>query len=304
MNINKVGLIGRGAVGSMYASMMQKVLGKENFFILVDEKRKERYEKTPFYINREEVDFHYVSKVEESGELDLIFIVCKYPTLKDALTTIAPFVREDTILVCLLNGVVSENVVEETLGKGIVVHSIAQLMDAMMKGNEVLYTQSGEIVLGVKDTKREEAMFSVAKFLDTCLISHKEVEDIIHDQWSKLMLNCGLNQVCMVYDVPYKETQENGKYRDLFVDVMKEVQMIAKLEGILLTDEEIENWKKAVDKLSSISMPSMRQDRLAKRKSEVELFSKTMMDLASKHHVKVPLNEDLYYKVLEIEKTY
>lgn len=304
MNINNVGLIGRGAVGTMYAKMMQKALGNKHFFVLVDEDRKHRYESTPFYCNDEVCDFHYVSDVKESGCLDLIFIVCKYPTLKASLNTIKPFVKENTILVCLLNGVISEDIVEETLGKGIVIHSIAQLMDACMQNNHVKYTQSGEIVLGVKDKEREEAMQAVAKFLDKAHISHYEAKDIIHDQWSKLMLNCGLNQVCMVYDVPYVECQENGKYRDLFVNVMKETQMIAKAEGIILTDEEIEFWKKAVDKLSPSSMPSMRQDRLAKRYSEVDLFSKTMIDLAKKQNLNVPLNEMLYEKVLEIEKTY
>lgn len=302
--IKKVGLIGRGAVGSMYASMMQKRLGNEHFFILVDEDRKKRYTSTPFYCNEKLCDFNYISNVEESGCLDLIFIVGKYPTLKGCIETIAPFVKEDTIIVSLLNGVTSESIVEKQLGKGIVIHSIAQLMDALMKENKVIYTQSGEIVLGVVDEKRKEAMNEVAAFLKEVGISYKIAEDIIHDQYSKLMLNCGINQVCMVYDVPYKDCQKNGKYRDLFVAVMKEVQMVAAKENIILSDEEIEYWKASVDKLSSTSMPSMRQDRLAKRYSEVELFSKTIMDLAKKHGLQVPLNEDLYHKVIEIEKTF
>lgn len=303
MKIAKIGLIGRGAVGGMYASMIQKVKG-DNFYVLVDDTRKAKYESTPFYCNNEECHFNYVSDVKESGKLDLIFIVCKYPTLQSALITIAPFVKEDTIIVSLLNGVISENIVEETLKKGIVIHSIAQLMDAVMSDFKVSFTTTGEIVLGVVDKKRNEAMLWVAAFLEEVGIAYVIKEDIIHAQWSKLMLNCGLNQVCMVYDVPYKECQKNGLYRTLFEDVMKEVQTIAKLEGIIICDNEIEAWKKAVDKLHPQAMPSMRQDFLAKRYSEVDLFSKTMMDLAKKHNVEVPLNTMLYEKVIEIEKTY
>lgn len=303
MKIAKIGLIGRGAVGGMYASMIQKVKG-DNFYVLVDENRKQKYESTPFYCNNEECHFNYVSDVNESGQLDLIFIVCKYPTLQSALKTIAPFVKEDTILVSLLNGVISESIVEKTLKKGIVIHSIAQLMDAVMSDFKVSFTTTGEIVLGVVDEKYQEAMLLVSAFLKEVGISCVIKEDIIHAQWSKLMLNCGLNQVCMVYDVPYKECQENGLYRILFEDVMKEVQMIAKLEGIILRNEEIEAWKKAVDRLHPQAMPSMRQDFLAKRYSEVDLFSKTMIDLAKKHNVKVPLNAMLYEKVITIEKTY
>ena len=41
----------------------------------------------------------------------------------------------------------------------------------------------------------------------------------------------------------------------------------------------------------------MRQDMLAHRYSEVDLFSKTMIDLAKIHHMDVPINTMLYEKI-------
>jgi 2-dehydropantoate 2-reductase len=48
----------------------------------------------------------------------------------------------------------------------------------------------------------------------------------------------------------------------------------------------------------------MRQDGEAKRKSEVELFSGTMIRIARKHGVAVPVNEWLYARVQEMEAAY
>ncbi len=51
-------------------------------------------------------------------------------------------------------------------------------------------------------------------------------------------------------------------------------------------------------------MPSMRQDVLAKRFSEVDLFSKTIIELSKKHHIPVPINTDLYNKIKALEARY
>ena len=51
-------------------------------------------------------------------------------------------------------------------------------------------------------------------------------------------------------------------------------------------------------------MPSMRQDALSRRCSEVELFAGTVLRLAKKHGILVPANEFLYERIQEIEKDY
>ena len=48
----------------------------------------------------------------------------------------------------------------------------------------------------------------------------------------------------------------------------------------------------------------MRQDGLAKRRSEVELFSGTVCRMAKKHNLPVPTNEWLYARVREMESAY
>ena len=305
MNINKVGIIGRGAVGSLFATMIQKSIGKENVYCFPGENRYEAYTKEAFYCNGELCDFQYIENNKDGKHyVDLLLIVVKYPTLLASLQSVAQFVKEDTIILCLLNGITSEKIVEETLQKGIVIHSIAQLMDAVKDKNHVTYTKTGEIVIGTNEEKKKEALRCVANFFQENKVPYRVADDIIHDQYSKLMLNCGVNQVCAVYDVAYAGCKRGGKYHAIFVAAMKEVQVLANLEGVKIRDEEIEMWILAVEKLSDDAMPSMRQDVLAKRYSEVELFSKTIIELSKKHHVEVPINTDLYTKMMALEAMY
>ena len=48
----------------------------------------------------------------------------------------------------------------------------------------------------------------------------------------------------------------------------------------------------------------MGQDRINRKPSEVELFAGTVMRLAEKHGLYVPVNRFLYERVQEIEKEY
>ncbi|WP_374048049.1 ketopantoate reductase family protein [uncultured Phascolarctobacterium sp.] len=48
----------------------------------------------------------------------------------------------------------------------------------------------------------------------------------------------------------------------------------------------------------------MRQDALAKRPSEVELFAGTIIRLAAKHGLAVPVNQRYYERIKQIEAEY
>ena len=118
------------------------------------------------------------------------------------------------------------------------------------------------------------------------------------------MLNDAVNQVVAVYETTYGGIQKQGKPREMVINVMKEVQKVAKAEGIELTDKEINDWMALMDTLSPDNAPSLRQDTKAKRKTEVELFAGTIKKLGKKHNIETPLNDFLYDKIKEIEHSY
>lgn len=300
--IKKVGVIGRGAVGVLFGGLLNDKLGKEQVCFIADEKRTTQYQENPMYCNGQVCDFTYTSDAKSFGKLDLLLIAVKYPALEQSLQSVKEFVGEHTIILSLLNGVTSEGIVEKELGTGIVLHSIAQLMDAVKSKNQVQYSRTGEIVIGTPDEGKKPQLTAVAEFFDEVGIPYHVAGDIIHEQWSKLMLNCGINQVCAVYDVPYAGCQDGGEYQTMFKDTMEEVRKIACKEGILIEPEEIDTWVKAVNGLGSQSMPSMRQDMLAGNRTEVDLFSKTIIALAKKHGMEAPINTLLYEKIMEKER--
>ena len=75
-------------------------------------------------------------------------------------------------------------------------------------------------------------------------------------------------------------------------------------QGVLLTQKDLQESLEVIDSLAPDSKPSMRQDGLARRKTEVDMFAGAVMAMADRFGMKVPVNQELYQKVKEMEKTW
>jgi len=302
MEIKTVGLIGLGAVGALYAGRL--LASGANLRVIADQARKERYMREGVYVNSERIDFPYVTPAD-SKPVDLLLIVTKEGGLLGAMETAAGFVDDHTLILSLLNGVTSEEIAAERFGAENILYSVAQGMDAVKEGAYLTYVHPGRIVLGEKKPGAiSERVMAVADYLNAHGVTATPVPDMVRRQWGKLMLNVGLNQACMVFECDYGGVQKPGKARETMLGAMREAQMIAGLEGHAITDSEFDEWVALLDSFAPQGKPSMRQDGEAHRKSEVELFAGTMVRLARKHGVDVPVNAWLYEKVKEMEAAY
>jgi len=302
MEIKTVGLIGLGAVGALYAERL--LSSGAELHVIVDEARKLRYMREGVYVNGKRIDFPYVTPAE-AKPVDLLLIVTKEGGLLGAMETAAGFVGKDTLIISLLNGVTSEEIVAERFGAENVLYSVAQGMDAVKEGAYLTYVHPGRIVLGEREPGKISARVqAAADYLNAHGVTATPVPDMVRRQWGKLMLNVGLNQACMVFECDYGGVQIPGKARETMLAAMREAQKIAGLEGHAITDSEFDEWVALLDSFAPEGKPSMRQDGEAHRKSEVELFAGTMVRLAEKHGTQTPVNRWLYDRVREMEAEY
>jgi len=300
--IQTVGLIGLGAVGALYAERL--LSSGAALSVIVDAKRKQRYVREGVLVNGRRVDFPYVTP-DEAQPVDLLLIATKQGGLESAMETAAPFVAEQTMIISLINGITSEEMLTERFGAQRVLYAVAQGMDAVKAGNSLTYAHPGKIVLGEREEGPVSARVQAAA---DYLIAHdvmvEPAGDMLRRQWSKLMFNVGINQATMVFECDYSGVQAPGRARDVMIGAMREAQTMAALEGYPVSDGEFDAWLALADTFAPEGKPSMRQDGEARRKSEVELFSGTMIRLAQKHGVDVPVNAWLYERIMEIEAAY
>ena len=303
-SIQTVGIIGLGALGSLYAKLFTDALGKENVLVLADSKRIHRYREDGLYYNGELADFNYTDAAEIHTTVDLLLFACKFGGLQDSIETCRHLIGKDTTLISVLNGISSEQILGDAFSPEQVVWCTAQKMGAKKEGNRVTVSPIGELALGIPEGMDDTHFRRLLPFLDSIRFPYSLPVDIRTHTWSKLLCNVGCNQANIVFQCSYEALHRPGKPRDTMIKAMREVVLFANAEGIPLSETDVETWVSVIDHLPPDGESSMRQDGKAHRKSEVELFAGTIRSLTQKHEIAVPVNDWLYEQILAMESTY
>ncbi|MBD3108819.1 ketopantoate reductase family protein [Bacillus sp. AGMB 02131] len=305
MTIQKVSIIGMGALGILFGNHLSKKMPKENLRIIADSERISRYKTDKLYCNGEQCEFHYVSPEEDCMAADLLIFAVKFNGLEDAIKAAQKHVGEQTIILSLLNGITSEQIIGERFGIEKVLYCVAQGMDAVKTGNQLTYDNMGMICFGdrLPGTISPKAE-AVSQFFDRMELPYELDINMEKRQWGKFMLNVGVNQTVAVYKSNYGGVQKAGEMREKMIAAMREVIALSKKAGADLSEEDLQYWLKVLGTLGPDKKPSMAQDVEAHRYSEVELFAGTVTSLGKRYEVPTPVNQELYEWIKEIESKY
>jgi 2-dehydropantoate 2-reductase len=322
--IETVLLAGAGAVGLTQASIIYQWNPKA-IQILATGERFIRYKENGLKVNQEIIPFSLVNEVNKLGSPenpiypDLIIIACKYHHLEQVIIDIKNYVGPDTLILSLLNGISSEEIIGESYGAKRLPLAMIMGTDAQHKNESTTFKQKGTIYFGEKknptingkaNTRCSEKVQTIAAFFDEVGISYNIPENMLKKQWFKFMSNVGINQASAILKLPYGPFQNNKKpgnisyARQLMTDAMKEVVLIAQKEGIDLTEDDFQEWYDCLDSLTPESSTSMCQDIMAGRKTEVEMFALTVIELGKKHGIPTPVNQVFYYQIKTLEEIF
>ena len=301
--INSVAIVGMGALGLMYGEHIQKKNGEGSVSFLLDSQRMTRYQNANFSVNGEHIRFPLVDGAN-AEPVDLLIVATKYNGLRSAMEVMEKAVGKDTVIISVLNGISSEKILAEKFDENQIIPCVALGMDAMRDGYALNYCNKGLLCIGTTKKEQIPAYERLVQFFDKIQLPYRKEADIMHAMWGKFLLNVGINQTCMVYDTTYSGALTQPEAKADFFAAMKEVMEIAKPEGIHLTQDDFDYYVKVVSGLNPEGYPSMRQDALAKRKSEVDMFAGTVIEIAKKHGISVPVNERYYSIVQDRESKY
>lgn len=288
--IENVLVCGIGAVGSIYADKIDKY-SPEKLRVLVDKSRLERYKKNPTIFNGRTLDFKYVLPEETKFKADLIIIATKFDGLNDVIKNIKNFVKDDTIILSLLNGVTSEKIIAKTYGREKLLYSYFIGHSAIREGRKIVHDDVNTIVFGSENTNDFANVEKVKFFFEKAAINYLIPDDIIHSLWLKYMLNVAANQTTAILRMNFGEMLENDKCMDFAINIMKEVQAIAKAEGVKNTETMIDETIKHLHTMIPEGKTSMLQDVEAGRKTEVAMFAGTIIKMGKELRIPTPYNK-------------
>lgn len=301
--IKKVIICGLGAVGSIYAEKIQNYAQAE-LKILVDKARLNKYTQNPLVMNGRKLFFDYVLPECTDFKADLVIIATKFDGLFAVIDNLNNFVKDDTIILSLLNGVTSEEIIAQRYGWDKILLSYFICPGAVRTGRNVVQDGSGKIVFGAHNQIGISRQNLVRDFFDKANIRYEIPSDIEYSMWLKYMLNVSTNQPTAVLNLTFGEMFKSKAFIEYNNGLMKEVQAVAKAKGINNTDKMIEDALLALKTMNPECKTSMLQDVLAKRKTEIEIFADTMIKFGIEYNIPTPYNRLMKEKIEFIQANY
>lgn len=293
-----------GAMGVMYAQRIAETRGSDAIAFLAERERIARYRTEALTVNGKPQRFAFLDPDRDARPLDLIIFAVKYGALPEAIALARPFTGPDTLMVSVLNGIASEQDLINAFGAEHVLYCVGQGMDCGKQGRAYTYQNMGYLFVGEPDNSRTDRLLAVVDYFTGSGVPCRIPDDTLHAMWNKLMLNTGVNQTACVYGVGYSGLQCDGPARQTVLAAMKEVQAVANAQGIALTDQNITDWMALLDTLDPDGAPSMAQDRMAGRKTEVGLFGGTICRLGRELGIPTPVNDGLVANIAALEQTF
>lgn len=304
MEIKTVSIIGLGALGVMYGRELAKAYPKGAVRFIADKARTARYRQEGIFCNGERLEFEFAEPGVKAPPADFVIFAVKSGALEQAIEDARSQISAGTAVLSLLNGIHSEPALAKAYGAEKVLYCVALGMDAMRVGNEVTYVESGFLQIGTADGAENERLKAVSDCFNRVGRAFEVHSDMPRRIWSKFMLNCGCNQAAMVYDTTYGGLQQPGEARQKMLSAMREVMLIAQKVGVDLNETDIADWMDVLDRLSPDMRPSMAQDYMARRPSEVDIFGGAVSHLGKEYGVPTPVNDFFVRRVAEIEGAY
>lgn len=299
MQIKKVAILGAGAIGGYLIWGLNDKL-KDNLCVVAEGDRAERIKTNGIIINEKKY-FPVVKSPEQAKGADILFVNVKGTALSDTLDDIKEVVTENTIVVSLLNGVSSEEIIGQKIGMEHMLYSLIRINSERV-GNEIKF--DGETAPGIyigekniyKPTERVEAVIDL--FKDTGVhITFKE--DIIKAIWFKFVVNVSQNLPQAIVSVGCGSYEDSEHMKYIVKKLTEEVVAIAKAKGIDISQpDEVEGKSSPAKKTARYSTL---QDLDAKRHTEIDMFAGEMVRMSKETGVETPFCDLTYHliKVLE-----
>lgn len=298
-------VVGLGALGAPYAQAMRDGRTGIEVSALVSESSALSYREDPVHINGYPLAIQLANFETPRRPADLILVAVKRYNLEAVLVPLNDFIGPDTLILSLMNGIDSEEILASCFGWPRVLYATCVGVDSNRQGRRVTLNSLGRLFLGEERNDPPGRKVQALKdFFLSCGILAEVPQDMRLALWRKLLVNVGMNQVSAVRGLEYGQFRNNVSAMEEMRAAQREVIEVASAEGISLSEEDIESWERQLIELSESGVSSMLQDIRQKRRTEVDSFGGIIISLGKKHGTPVPVNAFLVNEIKKIENLY
>ena len=294
----KTYIIGSGGVGGYFGGLLAKA-GNDVTFLARNE-HFDQISKSGLQVKNVEEDFvvnpaKVIRSIDEMDNPDFIFFAVKTFDSVGIAKELDKVTSDKTTIITFQNGINNDEILSQNISKGKVYPGLAFVIST--KTNPGIINQTGgfrKLIFGNRSRTCIKELHHIEQMMKESGIDATYSDNITRDLWRKyIFINAfsGMTAICR---------SNIGKVRDdavafsLYEDCVKESISVAKKMKIDLPDSIFEDVIKISTSTASDSKSSLLHDIENNRNNEIEVLNGTLVKLAEKYDVDVPINKMIY----------
>ena len=270
----KIGIVGSGAMGSVYGALLADA-GNEVWM----------FDKWPEHVEAmrtrglrcegasgdRTVRVNATTQATNAGACALAVLATKVMDIEAALGAARAMIGPDTLVLAIQNGLGNVERVQRVLGAENLLFGIAGGFGAELKGpghvhhNGMESINLAELQGGI--TARLERIAEVWRAADFTVNVHDDLWPVV---WSKLVANVAFSAICTVTGMRVGQVRANEEAWGIARACVQEAVAVAAAKDIALAYDDPVGWVSEFAGKIPNARPSMYQDVMARRRSEID----------------------------------
>jgi len=229
------------------------------------------------------------------GVADVVLVGVKAGAVSGLAATLHPLIGRHTVVVPLQNGVEAASDLMVAVGSERVIGGLCRIAASVTAPGRIAHAGiTPTVVLGEMDGSHSPRVELVAALLRSADVAVEISDDIQAALWEKFLLIAPWGGLGGVTRVPLDALCSAPETRRLLEAAMTEVAALAAAHGVTLAADIVSRTLEFLDAVPSGGTASMQRDLMARRPSELDTQTGTIVRLGRKRGVDTPVNTFLY----------
>ncbi|MBO0586279.1 ketopantoate reductase family protein [Sporosarcina sp. E16_8] len=301
----KILIVGAGAIGGYFGARLLEQ--EQNVTFLVRDKRKEQLTKTGLKIESINGNVELVPRlitVNDIGEkFDVVIISTKSYHLAQAINDVRPFVKVDTIILPLLNGIGHLDQLAAAFGEDAVIGGLCFIETTLDEHGTILQKSPlHQLIYGERSGEITPRIEKLKSVFNGANASFDLSEHINQEMWHKYLFITVMSGITSLIESPIGPIMELESGRNTIASLLEELGTVMKKIDAPIQDTVTKELFTKISTMSYDMKSSMQRDMEKSLPLEADHLQGLLLQHAKTHGIPTPILETIYTKLKVYEK--
>ena len=300
-------LIGVGGVGGYFGGKLAHTFSSNpdssvNIFFVARGKHLEAIKKNGLVLKSPEFGSMTcrpklaTERISDLPEIDIFLIAVKGYDLAGVAVSIRNQIKENTVLIPLLNGADIQERLRNKIKTGIILPACVYISSYVEEPGVVVHIgKPGKIIFGRDPEHPDYTPDELFRLFEKSSIDYEWKDDANPAIWEKYIFIASFGLISARYNRPLGEILEEPSLKEEVIGIMNEIYSITLKRNIRLPDGVVDLSLKKAAMFPRDTQTSLQRDIHQKKgKNELELFGGTIIDLGKKMGIHTPTTKKIY----------